>query len=122
MSRNFLELVAKLLRIMALLPSSINRVSRIMSLVPKTSRMSFAPARLDVDPSILDTNLMVVGDTSMGIPSQERLHTRVSQAQLKAQTVERKGMFERVKDLENENSRLRMDMTEIKSMVTELWL
>jgi len=37
-------------------------------------------------------NLVVVGDTSMGIPSQERLHTRVSQAQLKAQTVERRGV------------------------------
>jgi len=37
-------------------------------------------------------NLVVVGDSTMGIPSQERLHARVTQAQLKAQTVERKGV------------------------------
>eukprot|EP00090_Calanus_glacialis_P008736 TRINITY_DN17098_c0_g1_i1.p1 TRINITY_DN17098_c0_g1~~TRINITY_DN17098_c0_g1_i1.p1 ORF type:complete len:393 (-),score=158.68 TRINITY_DN17098_c0_g1_i1:174-1352(-) len=37
-------------------------------------------------------NLLVVGDPRLGVPPQEKLHARVTQAQLQAQTVERKGV------------------------------
>jgi len=37
-------------------------------------------------------NLVVVGDPQLGVPPQEKLHARVTQAQLQAQTVERKGV------------------------------
>merc|ERR1719369_2018055 len=52
-------------------------------------------------------NLVVVGDTSMGIPSQDRLHTRVSQGQLKAQTVERGGTNHTCGKQEKSSGRLR---------------
>jgi len=37
-------------------------------------------------------NQVVVGDPSCGLPAQEKLHARVTQAQLQAQTLERKGV------------------------------
>jgi len=37
-------------------------------------------------------NLLIVGDTSRGLPAQEKLYSRVTQAQLKTQEVKRRGV------------------------------